>query len=255
MLEAGVLDGAYLDRRLQELHSSKLAQRAGGVLRWFVLWDAGSFACISLYIVLKLRSEIEISGGEISFDDWRLRTTLYFGKMCVGFAALPFLLFKVPMLKDWLTHTCVTAYDASGRCLPVLTVAQKQQRYYEFRHLAEQRNAEARGLWSACTARWEACLGSSEEAEALRTLARRAERRRTPGRASTRELAAEERHRKLQRDAESMVNKARDKRLNRFRNLARSHRPEASLMQLTRDPDDGRVYADAREAIGLTHLL
>jgi len=253
MLEAGVLDGAYLDRRLQELHSSKLAQRAGGVLRWFVLWDAGSFACISLYIVLKLRSEIDISGGEISLDDWRLRTTLYFGKMCVGFAALPFLLFKVPMLKDWLTHTCVTAYDASGRCLPVLNVKQKQQRYYEFRRLAELRNAEARGAWSACTAWWEACLGSSEEAEALRTLARRA-RRGTPG-AGTRELAAEKRQRKLEEDAENMVNKARDERLNRFRSLAFEHRPEASLMHLTRDPEDGRVYADAREAVGLTTLL
>ena len=105
-LSAGIVDGAYLDSRLQELHSSRLSERAGGVLRWFVLWDLLSFLVVFLVCYYKASAtpahpattptslhspsthhsaarqvvEYRAEGLEVDLDDWRLRTTLYFGK-------------------------------------------------------------------------------------------------------------------------------------------------------------------------------
>lgn len=62
-----------------------------------------------------------MSGFGYDVRDWRVRVSIYFAKVMMGLAAFPFLIFKLPMIKDALVHTQKTGYDRAGNVVPLLS--------------------------------------------------------------------------------------------------------------------------------------
>jgi hypothetical protein len=51
--------------------------------------------------------------------------------MVQGLGAFPFLLFKLPLVRDALTHTRPTGYDRSGVCIAMLPAGERKRRFRE----------------------------------------------------------------------------------------------------------------------------
>ena len=59
----------------------------------------------------------------------RSNLIFYFAKILIGLLSAPFLILFIPVLSQALTHTTKTGYDRAGRCVPVLTKEEMEQRY------------------------------------------------------------------------------------------------------------------------------
>ena len=67
----------------------------------FFYWDFGVFVLLAIYAVVHAAPHVIADGPQ----SWRLDATLYFCKMIQGLSAFPFLVFKLPLVRDALTHT------------------------------------------------------------------------------------------------------------------------------------------------------
>ena len=56
---------------------------------------------LAIYAVVHAAPHVIADGPQ----SWRLDATLYFCKMIQGLSAFPFLVFKLPLVRDALTHT------------------------------------------------------------------------------------------------------------------------------------------------------
>jgi len=118
---------ADIEAQLEELSSSELSGTAGGVMTYFFWWDLGIFVVLTIYAVVHAGPHVQADG----FGSWRLDATLYFCKMIQGLGAFPFLLFKLPLVRDALTHTRPTGYDRSGACIAMLPAGERKRRFRE----------------------------------------------------------------------------------------------------------------------------
>jgi hypothetical protein len=123
-LEKDALNMAELEDKLEKtVGASKLSGTAGGALANFLVWDVIAVSLAALFVTTKVLSQ------HISFKEWRFGTSLFFAKMMVGLMSLPFLVFKLPVIKGALTHTRPTAYDRAGNCVPKLPKSEVDRRY------------------------------------------------------------------------------------------------------------------------------
>jgi len=118
---------ADIEAQLEELSSSELSGTAGGVMTYFLWWDLGVFVLLAIYAVVHAGPHVQNDG----FGSWRLDATLYFCKMIQGLGAFPFLVFKLPLVRDALTHTRATGYDRSGACIAMLPAGERKRRFRE----------------------------------------------------------------------------------------------------------------------------
>jgi hypothetical protein len=118
---------ADIEAQLEELSSSELSGTAGGVMTIFLWWDLGVFVLLTIYVIGHAAPHVRADG----MDTWRLDVTLYFAKMVMGLGAFPFLVFKLPLVRDALTHTRATGYDRSGACIAMLPAAERKRRFRE----------------------------------------------------------------------------------------------------------------------------
>ena len=93
----------------------------------FFYWDFGVFVLLAIYAVVHAAPHVIADGPQ----SWRLDATLYFCKMIQGLSAFPFLVFKLPLVRDALTHTRPTGYDRSGACVAMLPAGERKRRFRE----------------------------------------------------------------------------------------------------------------------------
>lgn len=93
-------------------------QERGGYLRKFLLYDVCAFILCAGFLVITTPGMTE----------WQFRSTLYWSKCMYGLCMMPFMIFKVPPLDSVLTHAKPTAYNPNGKCVPLLTAAQRKQK-------------------------------------------------------------------------------------------------------------------------------
>ena len=120
-LQGGVGSMAEIEAQLEELSQSELSGTAGGVMSYFLIWDLG--VLVSLFAAILYHTK------QYAWDSWQISTSLYFIKMVYGLSAFPFLLFKLPLITDALTHTRTTAYDRSGACVAKIPSAEVKRRF------------------------------------------------------------------------------------------------------------------------------
>jgi len=120
-MSGGVGSMAEIEAQLEELSQSELSGTAGGVMSYFLIWDLGIL--ISLFVWIMSHTK------HYAWDSWQISTSLYFIKMVYGLSAFPFLLFKLPLITDALTHTRTTAYDRSGACVAKTPSAEVKRRF------------------------------------------------------------------------------------------------------------------------------
>ena len=61
-------------------------------------------------------------------EEWQFRATLWWCKTAYGLLSLPFVVFLLPGLGSALTHVKATGYNRNGRCVRMLTPAQRRQK-------------------------------------------------------------------------------------------------------------------------------
>jgi len=120
-LSGGVGSMAELEAQLEELSQSELSGTAGGVMTYFLYWDLFVFTSVTIYAVLH--------ASPFENDEWQVSCTLFFMKVIIGLGCLPFIVFKLPLITDALTHTRKTGYDRSGACVAMIPSAEIKKRF------------------------------------------------------------------------------------------------------------------------------
>jgi len=125
----------------------------------------GFFTLIALFVVMHVRPHVLREPDGI--HNWRVDATLYFAKMMIGLTSLPFLVFKLPLITDALTHTRKTGYDRSGACVAMLPAGERKRRFKEAFMEAckaqaerkEEGGKDTRTCTEKTTECWNGCLG------------------------------------------------------------------------------------------------
>jgi hypothetical protein len=159
-LDEDQFDTADVEAKLGAMASSKLSQSAGGALAGFLVWDVASVVIAFGFVGFMFVSE------SMSLDDWRFRTSLYFAKMVIGLLSLPFLVFRLPFIKQALTQTRVTAYDQSGECIPKLPAVEIHRRFDANKAARQKRIADGNeSLYDVFEDKWDAYLSRGRQVD------------------------------------------------------------------------------------------
>ena len=75
-----------------------------------------------------LKSPIPPDSTPAAQEEWQFRATLWWCKTAYGLLSLPFVVFLLPGLGSALTHVKATGYNKNGRCVRMLTPAQRRQK-------------------------------------------------------------------------------------------------------------------------------
>lgn len=103
--DAHLLDEARTDRNQAALRA-KVRLGRGGRLRHLFWWDTVA-VCLVLALSAVAYFIVELRG-------WQLRSTLYWLSTIYGLTAMPFILFKLPIMGNLLTPTKATGYTRKG---------------------------------------------------------------------------------------------------------------------------------------------
>jgi hypothetical protein len=160
----GVGSMAEIEAQLEELSSSELSGTAGGVMTYFLYWDLIMFALIQTFVFFHVKPHVIADGWS---PNWRVDATLYFSKMLIGLCSLPFLVFKLPLITDALTHTRKTGYDRSGACVAMIPGKERKRRFAEAYMAAcvakvereKEGGKDQRNCKDKVTDAWNGCLG------------------------------------------------------------------------------------------------
>lgn len=161
------IDAAVTRERLQ----LGVARRTGHCLPWFLLYDV----LVCVYLVCDMVTTVVWRAGrpdavafgwpdstigqrpaESAFDmaklwsdnvrlHWKFWTAFYFAKNTYACAALPFLLFSIPLLGPALHKAKPTGYDMHGLLCAKLGASDQYKIYLARLAKAEQANSEANG--------------------------------------------------------------------------------------------------------------
>jgi hypothetical protein len=158
-LSGGIGSMAEIEAQLEELSSSDLSGTAGGVMTYFLFWDVAVIVGLAAYFYVHTKP--------FDWNAWQVSATMYFCKMVLGLCCFPFLVFKLPLITDALTHTRRTGYDRSGACVPLLPGAEKKRRFAnkymeKMLHLeAMKTEGDTRTCEEKITDTWNGILGAS----------------------------------------------------------------------------------------------
>jgi hypothetical protein len=86
--------------------------KAGGYIRYFLIWDTFFFVCCLTIPIYTLTTR----GDDVKHDDWVLAQAVFAAQVLYGLLSVPFFLFTIPGLQRVLTHAMPTAYDRRGCC-------------------------------------------------------------------------------------------------------------------------------------------
>jgi hypothetical protein len=243
-------DQREVDEKLMQLQAEKMRlrkhhQRPGGVMFYFFLYDVISSFLIFFAITYALSSQ------GIHRGDWRYACSLYFLKVAMGLLSAPYLVFMVPVVSTWLTHTRKTAYDKAGNCVPLLDGGTVSKRFAK--NQAEQEEARLRRKAEGrmtCADKWVETLGTYNEEEiALDQLedsgqisASEARARRKAQAEKDKELAAAKKvMTEDERAMEDMKAEAKRAFAKKQRQQMEARKPEASLLIFRTDEQTGQT--------------
>eukprot|EP00908_Phaeocystis_cordata_P021921 Transcript_433.p1 GENE.Transcript_433~~Transcript_433.p1 ORF type:complete len:830 (-),score=446.03 Transcript_433:210-2699(-) len=243
-------DQREVDEKLMQLQAEKMRlrkhhQRPGGVMFYFFLYDVISSTLIFFAITYALSSQ------GIHRGDWRYACSLYFLKVAMGLLSAPYLVFMVPVVSTWLTHTRKTAYDKAGDCVPLLDGGTVSKRFAK--NQAEQREARLRRKAEGrmtCADKWVETLGTYNEEEiALDQLedsgqisASEARARKKAQAEKEKELAAAKKvMTEDERAMEDMKAEAKRAFAKKQRQQMEARKPEASLLIFRTDEQTGQT--------------
>jgi len=94
----------------------------GGKLRYLFVWDILTFALtLALMIWAAVQGPTETAANsQLHERNWRLTQTLWWCKVLYGVLAIPFVIFKIPVLFTLLTHAKPTGYAFNGVTAPIM---------------------------------------------------------------------------------------------------------------------------------------
>ena len=178
--------------------------------------------------------------------------------MALGLLSTPYVVFLIPVVSTWLTHTRPTAYDKAGNCVPKLPAAVVSQRFEEGQ--AEDNKERARRFAegaATCSDNWVKMLGTYDDDQLLEEelqeelglssggLAERRKREADARRTSSAKKVMSEDERAM----EDMKTEAKRAFAKKQRQQMEARKPEASLLIMRRDEQTGqlRLAGDATE--------
>ena len=113
-------------RCLECLHRGGDYSRGGRLWPW-MLYDLRCAAACAACVFVSLKWH-GFGTPRFKEEEWQFRATLWWCKTAYGLLSLPFVVFLLPGLGSALTHVKATGYNRNGRCVRMLTPAQRRQK-------------------------------------------------------------------------------------------------------------------------------